>query len=203
MTYIPLIQHTRSDKGWITEYCRLSVSTYTYLSSYRQFFGTWAVQLIRGVFHLDISFLYFSGSTRFTSVFCSLHNWSWQSRRQGIMRYTNGWCTDTLATMLNKSLRYCLFQWWSFLLIISKTCNFAVTKHYLSLSWGSWIHFTPAILRSIFNITVLPTYLCLKSSKGLFHSGFPTKTWYTCLFPPMCATCPICMILTDFIIIIQ
>lgn len=76
-------------------------------------------------------------------VFCSLHNWSWQSRRQGITRYTNGWCTDTLATVLNKSPRYCLFQWWSFLLIISKACNFAVTTHYLSMSWGSWIHFTP------------------------------------------------------------
>ena len=108
-------------------------------------------------------------------VFCSLRNWSWQSRRQGVMGYTNGWCTDTLGTVLNKSLRYCLFQWWSFLLIISKTCYFGVTTHYMSLSWGSWIHFTPAHPDIHFSITILPSNLCLKSSKRSLSFRFSHK----------------------------
>ena len=116
-------------------------------------------------------------------VFCSLHNWRWQSRWQGVMGYTNGWCRDTLGTVLNKSPWYCLFQWWSFLLIISKTCNFAVTTHYMSLSWGSWIHFS---------ITILSSYLCLKSSnrslllrfshKNLVHVSVPSNV---CHIPHM------------------
>ena len=118
------------------------------------------------------------------------------------MGYTNGWCTDTLGTVLNKSPRYCLFHWWSFLLIIRKTWNFAVTTHYFSLSWGSWIHFTPAHPEIRFNITILPLYLCLKSSKRFLSFRFSHKNLAHISVPSSVCHMPHMYDPPDFIIII-
>jgi len=52
------------------------------------------------------------------SVFPSLH--SWWSRRQGVRRY-HIWCTDTLRGLFEHGPKICLFHWWSFYLVKSKS----------------------------------------------------------------------------------
>jgi len=45
----------------------------------------------------------------------------------------------------------------------------------------------------------IPSHLSLSLSSGLFPSAFPTKMLYTPLLYPVCATCPICLILFDLV----
>ena len=48
-------------------------------------------------------------------VLCSLHSWgSWQCRRQGVGRYHNSWCTETLEGHLEHVPETWLLQWWNF-----------------------------------------------------------------------------------------
>ena len=70
---------------------------------------------------------------------------------------------------------------------------------HLSLSWVSPIQSIyphPASWRSIL---ILSTHLLLGLPSGHLPSGFPTKTLYTPLSSPICATCPAHLILLDFI----
>ena len=48
-------------------------------------------------------------------------------------------------------------------------------------------------------ILILSSHLCLGLPSGLFPSGFPTKTVYTPLLCPICATCSTHLILHDSI----
>ena len=69
---------------------------------------------------------------------------------------------------------------------------------HLSLSWASpnqSIYPHPTSWRSI----LISTHLCLGLPSGLLHSNFPSKTLYTPLSSPICATCPAHLILLDFI----
>ena len=69
----------------------------------------------------------------------------------------------------------------------------------LSLSWASPIQSIYPHHTSWISILILSTLLCLGLPSGLFPSGFPTKTLYTPLSSPMCATCSAHLILLDFI----
>jgi len=70
-----------------------------------------AVQLIRGVFHLDISIVAcFRVSGVLFHVFLSFHSWSWWSRRQG----SGGTTTVSLGGLVEHVHDVCLFQCWSF-----------------------------------------------------------------------------------------
>ena len=70
---------------------------------------------------------------------------------------------------------------------------------HLSLSWASPIQSIYPHPTSWRSILILSTHLCLGLSSGLLPSGFPTKTLYTPLSSPIRATCPVHLILLDFI----
>jgi hypothetical protein len=61
------------------------------------------------------------------SVFSSLHSpISWWSRRQWVRRY-HVWCTDILGGHFEHAPEICLFHWWSFYLVKSKTSSLGTT----------------------------------------------------------------------------
>jgi len=64
---------------------------------------------------------------------------------------------------------------------------------HLSLSWVSWIQFTPPHPTSWRSILILSSHRRLGLPGDHFPSGFPTKTMYTPL--PIRATCPAHLIL--------
>ena len=68
-----------------------------------------------------------------------------------------------------------------------------------SLSWASPVQSIYSHPTSWRSILILSTHLRLGLPSGLFPSGFPTKTLYTPLSSPICATCPAHLILLDFI----
>ena len=70
---------------------------------------------------------------------------------------------------------------------------------HLSLSWVSPIQSIYPHTTSWRSILILSTHLRLGLPSGLFPSGFPTKTLYTPLFSTICTTCPVHLILLDFI----
>ena len=71
--------------------------------------------------------------------------------------------------------------------------------HHLSLSWASPIQSIYPHPTSCRSILILSTHLRLGLPSGLFPSGFPTKTLYTPLSSPIRATCPVNLIILDFI----
>ena len=70
---------------------------------------------------------------------------------------------------------------------------------HLSISWASPIQSIYPHPTSRRSILILSTHLRLGLPSGLFPSCFPTKTLYTPLSSPICATCPAHLILLDFI----
>ena len=65
---------------------------------------------------------------------------------------------------------------------------FTSARH-LSLSWGSSIQSITSLPTSWRSILILSSHLHLGLPSGPFPSGFPTKTLYTPLISPICATC--------------
>ena len=72
------------------------------------------------------------------------------------------------------------------------------SARYLSLSTSS-IQSIPSHPTSWRSILILFSHLRLSLPCGLFPSCFPTKTLYTPLFSPIQASCPVRLILIDFI----
>ena len=70
---------------------------------------------------------------------------------------------------------------------------------HLPLSWASPIQSTYPHPTSWRSILISSTHLRLGLPRGLFPSGFPTKTLYTPLTSPTRAACPAHLILLDFI----
>ena len=70
---------------------------------------------------------------------------------------------------------------------------------HLSLSWASPIQSTYPHPSSWRSILILSTHLCLGLPSGHLPSRFPTNTLYTTLSSPIRATCPVHLILLDFI----
>ena len=75
---------------------------------------------------------------------------------------------------------------------------FTSIRH-LSLSWASPIQSIYSHPTSWRSILILSTHLRLGLVRGIFPSGFPTKTLYTPLSSPIRATCLAQLILLDFI----
>jgi hypothetical protein len=75
---------------------------------------------------------------------------------------------------------------------------FTSARH-LSLSWASSIQSISLHPTSWRYVLILSSHTCLGLPSGLFPSGFPTKTLYTPLSPPIRATCPAHLILLDAI----
>ena len=75
---------------------------------------------------------------------------------------------------------------------------FTSVRH-LSLSWARSIQSIPSHRTSWRSILILSCHLCLGLPSGLFPSGFPTKTLCIPLLFPIRATCPVYLILLDFI----
>ena len=71
--------------------------------------------------------------------------------------------------------------------------------HHLSLSLASPIQSIYPHPTSWRSILILFTHLCLGLPSGLLPSSFPTKSLYTPLSSPICATCPAHHILLNFI----
>jgi len=70
---------------------------------------------------------------------------------------------------------------------------------HLSLSWARLIQSMPPHPTSWSSILILSSHLCLGLPSGLVPWGFPTKTLYTPLPSPICATRPTHLILLDLI----
>ena len=68
-----------------------------------------------------------------------------------------------------------------------------------SLSWARSFQFVPLHRTTWRSILILSYHLRLGLPSGVFPSGFHTKTMYTPLLSPTGATCPVRLILLDFI----
>lgn len=95
----------------IPEYQMVPMLTWVFTGNFCYCSYTWSVQLIRGLFHLDISFLCWSRVIRI--LFCVSRVFtekrSCWSRRKGIRTYHIAWCKTLVEAFLIMSLRSICF----------------------------------------------------------------------------------------------
>ena len=123
-------------------------------------------------------------------------NWSWSiSESYYLLTYLfTPWCRVILEKLTGLQLvkKFPAFHG-------TRRFITAITNvRHLSLSWASPIQSIYPHPTSWRSILILSTHLRLGLPIGLLPSDFPTKTLYTPLSSPICATCPAHLIL-DFI----
>ena len=124
----------------------------------------------------------------------SLHTWThvWTHKQPYLL---TAWCRVLLEKLTGLQLVKKLpafHRTWRFITALTSV-------RHLSLSWASPIQSIYPHPTSWRSNLILSTHLCLGLPSGLFPSGFLTKTLYTPLSSPICATCPAHLILLDFI----
>ena len=130
-------------------------------------------------------------------------SWLWTSltKTDRLLCFVTFWvCTPYLQTSWSRVLLEMLtgFQLVKKFTAFYGTQNFITTftsACHLSLSWASWIQSTPSHPTSWRFILILSSHLC----QVLYPSGFPTKTLYIPLLSPIRTTCPVELILLNFI----
>ena len=130
-------------------------------------------------------------SLHLSTLYCGMHG----NLRTGLLTYLlNPWCRFLLEKLTGlQQVKFPAFH---------GTRRFITTLtsfRHLSLSWVSPIQSIYPHPTSWRSILILSTHLHLGLPSGLLPSGFPTKTLYTPLSSPIRATCPVHLILLDFI----
>ena len=126
---------------------------------------TWAVQLIRGVLHLDILFIWsFSFIRVLLSIFWNLHGrWNCWSRRHGSGDKHNTWHTDTHGGLFEHVADICQLHLWGFFFSVEKqSC------------WSWVIVFKCWIIRWWIKGIIVCNYLTVKC---LFATVFISQLW--------------------------
>ena len=159
-----------------------------------QMFIRW-VKFCRWVRRLNISFRSPQPSCLVLQTIFSLHPTSRISNTYLLTYSLTPWCRVLLEKLTGLQL-------------LKKFPAFHGTRRFitvltsvrlLSLSWASPIQSIYPHPTSWRSILILSTHLRLGLPSALFPSGFPTKTLYTPLSSPIHATCPVHLMLLDFI----
>ena len=93
------------------------------------------------MFHSDISFMCWLRVIHVLFyTFCGPHSRkTWWSRRQGIRRYHNSWCTYTLKGLLEHVPEICVFHWWSICLAESRIPGLGTTLRKCWIIRSAWL----------------------------------------------------------------
>jgi len=193
---ILLIRLVWADRCQIIKYHTLSDGTYTDLSFIRvilcSYSNTWAVNLIRAVFHLDVS----SCWSRVIKAFCVL--WSfrtcrhWWSRGQGLKELPHWWtyryswrplwtCLSDLRVSLTQLFfngKKQNFRSWDY---SPQVADFLIDRRRIKgillyiLRFKKYLNFAPEIYLALLEINIFKKLTICKALCTKDHSPFPVE----------------------------